>query len=396
MGSEAIAEGSSLTVERLLAIAAEHTPNRQIFEADQRIAQALVTQAEAWSNPEIDVEGGRAWANDGEHLSIGRVGVRQRFELPEKRSRRIEAARSQQALATWDAQWLRVELDQAVHEASIRVAVVQLRIPESEQSALLAHHVLDTVKRRLDAGEATRSDWLRAQVDALQTDQERDRGQRGLVAARGALDALCAGALPATYSVIVDLDDLPDVSLDQTLEFARVQNPRWQQLDAVVEQRRREIQREEAAADPDLTVGAFTGREADSRSVGVTLGVEVPLWNRNQGGIALARAQLARDEAERAQQQKAIRAEIQAAWFGYDQAVRRVTSFAESLSPSAKEALTLAIHSYEAGESSLLDVLDARRTAQQVVRSHLDAVEDAQLARIRLDRAAGRLPEARP
>ncbi|MBA2479964.1 MAG: TolC family protein, partial [Planctomycetes bacterium] len=179
-------------------------------------------------------------------------------------------------------------------------------------------------------------------------------------------------------------------------DAAQQQNPRLRRLDAVVQQRRQEVLREQAAADPDITVGAFTSREADSRAVGLTVGVEVPLWNRNQGGIAGARAQLDRDQAERAQQTQALAAEVQAAWYEYDGTSRRAKSFAESLSPSAHEALELALHSYEAGETGLLDVLDARRTAQAVERERLESVKAAQLARIRLDRSIGRSSVARP
>ena len=391
-----LAEGATLSIDEVIAIARARTPTRAVFDADQRLARALVTQAEAWANPELELEGGRARATDGEHLSIGRVAVRQRFELPDKRSRRIDAARSQQAVAASEADALLIDLDSSVREAATTVGVLQLAVPDGEAAALLAHQVADAVQRRLDGGEATRSDLLRAQVDALQADQERDLRRRSLQAARSALTALCGGGLPTTFSVTADLDTLPEISLEQAQTAAQTQNPRLRRLDAIIEQRRREVRREQSAADPDLTLGVFTGKETDSRNVGVSVGVEVPVWNRNQGGIAQARAQLDRDEAEQTVQRQSLAAEVQAAWYDYDSAKQRVRSFAESLSPSAHEALALALHAYEAGESGLLDVLDARRTAQSVERDHLEAVKNAQLARIRLDRAIGRTVEAHP
>ena len=46
---------------------------------------------------------------------------------------------------------------------------------------------------------------------------------------------------------------------------------------------------------------------------------------------------------------------------------------------------------YQTGETSALDVLDARRTAQAIETGFIDALRQAHAARVRLDLATGTL-----
>ena len=384
------------SVTELQAFAHDRTPTRALQEANRRLAQALVLQARAWSNPELDVEGARARTTAGDAVSVGRVGLSQRLEWPTKRSSRIEAAQAGETVSEREQRAVLADLDSDVRDAAVEVAVTLRSIDQSRGIAIIARQIATSVERRTEVGEANRSDQLRAEVDALQAEQEVASRERSLGASRAALDALCGGGLAEGFTVDTDLAVLPAISLERALLESTERNPNLHRLAAVVTQRQAEVRREERAAVPDLTAGVFAGREADSRGVGVTLGVAIPLWNRNQGGIEIAKAALAHDEVERKATILRVRQETRIAWYAYDGARDRAQRFAAAMLPRANEALRLALNSYQAGETSLIDLLDARRTAQGVERSHLDALHDAQTAKTRLDRIIGTAVETLP
>jgi cobalt-zinc-cadmium efflux system outer membrane protein len=386
-----IAPGATLTVAQLLALAERHTPTAAVLAANQRAAAAQVTQAGAWDNPEAEVEFGRAKTTDGERLGVGRLSVRQRIPWPGKRSSRIDAAQAGSAVTDSEARNFSLELAGEISANAIDFAIDHQGLDQAKAIQALANEVAALVQKRLTAGEATKSDVLRARVDALQADQEVASLTSDLAAARASLNALCGGVLPDTFTVVLALDQLPAIDHEQALAAAERQHPELARIQASLRQHQLEVERERSAAYPDVTVGLFGGKETDSRNVGVSLGVDLPLWNRNQGGIEGANAEVDRAHAELAVQRAKLRREVDQAWRDYEKARVLVDHYRNDIRSTAQEALRLAINAYQSGETSALDVLDARRTAQGIETSYIDALRQAHAARVRLDLATGAL-----
>ena len=386
---EPLAEGATFSLDQLIAIAKRSSSNPLLFAANQRAAQAQITQARAWANPELEVEGARARTTDNETVGVGRIALRQRFELPSKRSSRIAAAEAGIAVIHTEARLLDLDLVTDVRMTAYEVVLAQLAVEQGKAVLDVTHLVADIVNKRVSVGEASRSDALRVQVEALQVDQEQENREQENVASRAALNTLCGGMLPRHYSVDLTVDALPILTLDDAITLTRQGHPDITRLLAIAAQHRSEISREQSAALPDVSVGVLGGRETDSRDVGVSLAIDVPLWNRNQGGIEAARADVARTQADLAATTVRLQREVQAAWFEYERARITAERYVKALSPAAAESLRFALSTYQSGETGLLDILDARRTAQGVDDARLDALRQAQVARARLERAMG-------
>lgn len=388
---ETIPPGATLTLAQLLNIAERHNPTRAVFAANRRAAAAQVTQAGAWDNPEAEVEVGSAKTTAGERLGVGRLSVRQRIPWPGKRSSRIDAAQAGSAVADSEARSLALDLAGEVSASAVDLAIDHQGLDQATAIQTIAHEVAALVDKRLTAGEATKSDLLRARVDALQADQEVAALTSDLAAARAGLNALCGGVLPVTFTVALVLDQLPALDHEQALATAESQHPELARIQATLRQHQLEVDRERSAAYPDVTVGVFTGKETDSRNLGVSVGIDLPLWNRNQGGIEAANAEVDRAQAEFAVQRAKLRREVDQAWRAYDKARAQVDRYRTDIRSTAQEALRLAMSAYQTGETSALDVLDARRTAQAIETGFIDALRQAHAARVRLDLATGTL-----
>ena len=396
--SEGLSEGQNLPVARLVAIALERTPTRSIWEADRAAAAAAVTQAGMFANPEIEIEGGQGRSRPGDTTdSIGRIAVRQRLEFPGKRSSRITAAEATVNVVEVDVAVLTLEVEADVRTAAIDLAATVLAVEQGKHAADIAHQIAEVVHRHAAGGETSRSDALRIDIDQRQSEIDLDQRERAVTAAREALRALCAGTLPEHFTVNdgLALSDLP--GLDQAL-VAVDRHPRVIRLRSIRAQRLAELQREESAGRPDATIGAFAGRGIDGDEIGLSLGIEFPLWNRNQGGISSAQAGLRRQNAEIDATMQDVRRAIVSAWHAAAAAIARRDRTSTEIYPLAVELLSRRLAAYTAGEAALSEALDARRAAQLTDQGLDDSRAEAARALIRLKVAMGTFipPTARP
>jgi cobalt-zinc-cadmium efflux system outer membrane protein len=154
---------------------------------------------------------------------------------------------------------------------------------------------------------------------------------------------------------------------------------------------------------PDLTVGLGYERERMTESHGATtdlhtanllvarLSVPLPLWNRNQGELAEARARRAAREAERVAREREVEADAEAAK-GTLEAARAAQAALAAALPSVERNLELVRRAYEAGELGLDALLLARDRAFAARAEAVDAAAELARARTALFRADGRLP----
>ncbi len=204
-------------------------------------------------------------------------------------------------------------------------------------------------------------------------------------AARRALATLWGEAADA-----VDLVDTPapeavgarGVDPAETLD-ARLARAERRTAEAVID-------RERAAARPDLTVQAGVRRFQQNGDAALVVGVSapIPVFNRNQGAVAAARADAAAAEArERLALARSIRT-LRDAQASLVAANARVEALRGRILPGAETAVDLARRGFEAGKFSLLDVLDAQ-TALTTARTDLIAARlERAKALAALERAA--------
>ncbi len=100
----------------------------------------------------------------------------------------------------------------------------------------------------------------------------------------------------------------------------------------------------------------------DSGIVNFQVGAPIPLFNKNQGNIAAARAEYCRATMEVKRIENSIRSRLAAVSREYDSSLAAVETYSSDILPSAQDSLELAEVAYKAGETSFIQVLVARRT----------------------------------
>ena len=386
-----IAEGATLTVDDVVRRAALLNPTREVFIATREAAQAEILIARAWANPELDISGGRAAPRTGGGSeSIYTLELRQRLEWPGKRSSRIDAAQAGLAVADQEIALDALTLEEAVRDACLSLGSAEAQLLQAQAAHAATEQMYAAVERRAAAQEAEPGEVARAKLELITVTAVRDRQQRHVIANSAAVRVWVGGGLPERFAISDALPMMvPVVDRQTAMAVAVTHNPRLVLMRAEMNARNAAHARERQAWMPDLTVGGYSAREADSDNLGLSLGIELPLWNRNQGGVALADAERRKAAAQVRAELQIISRQVDLAWQLYEGRRLAVDAMVIEAKLAAQTALNAKLAAFAAGEASLLDVLDARRAAQAVDEAALDARLAAADAWLTLGRAMG-------
>lgn len=143
-----------------------------------------------------------------------------------------------------------------------------------------------------------------------------------------------------------------------------------------------ELQRRSAWPVPSLTGGIETGDPSgDERGVlpVIGIGLPLPLFNRNNGPIAQARADRARAEAELLAARVESRSAIAHARRALAVALERVRRD-RTLVAAADRVAAMSLTAYREGASTLPNVIEAQRSARDVFATYVDDLANAWIA----------------
>ena len=136
---------------------------------------------------------------------------------------------------------------------------------------------------------------------------------------------------------------------------------------------------------------APTGTKRDSfLSLGVT--VPLPLWNRQQGRIASAEAELRRSRSSRAALVLRIEEEIRAAEARFRTLRASVDAYAEEILPEATRSQELFERGYRQGLVGIAELLQAQRQYNESRAFYFELLGDLRQAAIELEAATSTSP----
>jgi cobalt-zinc-cadmium efflux system outer membrane protein len=261
----------------------------------------------------------------------------------------------------------------------------------------------DGLSELVRAQSATAVDLILLDLDVRRLDADQIGAEADTVAARSALarrmgaraedvPAPPASALPVLPGAVPSLAALRAAAV--------AGHPRLDRLRADYAVAERRLRLEAARSIPDLMLGGTFEREDWKDGInrfGLPLGIEIPLFDRNQKGIAEACAErdAARQRFEAAYAR--ILGEIEQARGVLLRRQERVRRLEETVTPAAAEALEAGQRALLAGETDALRYVDLLRSTRDVEREQVEARRELYLAWAALEEASGgpllRFPE---
>jgi cobalt-zinc-cadmium efflux system outer membrane protein len=386
-----VGERKGYSLAECLSIAAKANPNWGTYSANHAAAHAELLAACAWPNPEIDIEVGRERAREG-GASAGTYSLAfaQPIEMPGKRLARQVEAEAGFAVVAGEAREFESLLRADVIEAYWTVQF-QLASQRLWQTLLdVASRLEEIARTRVEIGEAGQVELVNARVEVLRARRERDASKRRLTGAKASLNALVGGCLARNFELSQGFSEAPPTfDLKESLRRALACHPRLLRLSAELEQKYATLDKERTAWWPDLKIGARKEHTLDSDAAAITLGTEIPLFNRNQGGIAKAQAQAQKTYNDITIAFNEIRRDVEVSFQNYQLAREQIATYDDGLKAAAEEAVSLAYVSYRAGATGYLDVLTSRRLLQETEQGYIQVLYDAATARARLEKSMG-------
>lgn len=125
-----------------------------------------------------------------------------------------------------------------------------------------------------------------------------------------------------------------------------------------------QLQRERVQPIPNLLVDARVGRNLEAggqTTAGVNVGLPIPVFDRNQGTIQQAQADLTRSQAEARRLELELQTRLAAVYRAYLSAWQRVEEYQAAMLPKAEESTKLLEQSYQERRAPWVDVLASQR-----------------------------------
>ena len=293
------------------------------------------------------------------------------------------------------AEGVRWELAAQARQAFARLAASRALLDVARASDEDARSLRDLVTRRADLGESRESDRIKATVEWLRQQRNLAVAEREAEASEAIVRALAVEPLPKPLAIRPMVHE-PLPRLDREALSAQIvdRSPRLRAARAEAGRQEALLSVARRARIPDLDVTVFKQKELDKEANGFTVGVKVPLWNANRGEIARADAtrRIAGAEAERVRIE--LVTELQGRLKGLQVAGDQVTLLDREILPAAQRSMGLVRLSFEEGETSLLDLLDAQRTFRDTQREAAEAHLALSLALGEVQKLAG--PDLNP
>jgi len=388
-------ERGPLALERALAIAEAENPSLRALEREVDAARGRELQAGLFPNPTIEFNSveGPLYRGFGDSINVATASY------PFPVGGRIAAAEAAAAKAR-EAAEADLDVGRRTLRADVRAAFAtglawQARRSLADELTEIARRSREIAEQRVRAGDAPLGEQIKAEVEMEQilldraiVDSELLGARRHLAALLGKPDApiaALAGSLPTATA---------DISLSDATQRVLRDYPRIHALTRAWEAARLDVVLAQRERIPDVTLSLGGGSSPEVRAnndavLELGISVPVPFFNRNQGRIAEAEANVGRAARQAEAGVNALLLELQEDHRRFTIARERARRYQVEILPRATLSLEQARVGYQAGKLRFIDVLDAQRTLGDARALLLDALRDLAVARAELDKFIG-------
>lgn len=374
------------------AIAA--SPRLESSRGSIAAAAGTERQAHLFPNPEVGVQAENV-AGTGPYGGTSNAeftyGVSQFIELGGKREARQAAATAERRAAETDFDAAKLDLIRDVTSAYANVVAAQESLRLARDLESTARNVLADVSRRVAAAKDPLFQRSRAEVALTTATIARQRAEETL---RGARERLARFWNATTVTEEVDADTIYAADGPAALpvyEARLSKTPDITRFERLREARQADLALAEAANVPDIRANVGMRQFPGSNDTAVVAGISlpIPVWNRNQGEIARASAEVGRMNAELRAAQLERSQQLVDAWTDWKSAWTEIQKLRAEALPQAERAFNQALAGFRQGGFRYLDVLDAQRAFFETRGALLAALVKLQDARARVERLTG-------
>jgi cobalt-zinc-cadmium efflux system outer membrane protein len=375
----------AMSLTDFLKLGDANNPTIKQANALMQRSQQQARQATLYPNPSVGYQGEQIRGGSfggGEQGGFvqqtvvlgGKLGLRR--DIYEQQRKSDEIGVNEQTYRVHD------DIEQEFYDALAEQEAVRIR----RQLLGVALDAVATVHQLANVGQADAPDILQTEVEAEQAKVDYTRAQREYLQAFRALAAIAGRTELPVSPLNGDFEKTPDLNAEQMVDSIVAESPAVKHAEqdvAVAEARLKDAKRETV---PDLQLRAgeqYNGEQVSTnpvKSVGAqsfaSAGINIPLWNRNQGNIGAAKVEIERTQQEVLRQQLSLRQQASTLAQSYEIARFEADRYRTELLPRASKAYEIYLAKYQEMAQAYPQILVSQRTYFQLRIGYLMALHD--------------------
>jgi outer membrane protein, heavy metal efflux system len=383
-GAQTPASGQkTITLEELQQLALQNNPTFRQSAANIQAAEGRKKQSGLYPNPTVGYQGEqiRGGSFHGGEQGVflqqdivmgGKLGLNRKIFDQELRQAETEA----------EEQKVRVVTN--VRMSYIQALAAQQTLELRQNLSKLADDAVETSHQLANVGQADAPDMLESEVEAQQAQLAVTMAEQNQQRVWKALAAVVGNPRLPLIKLEGKLEDSPAVNADELVEKIVNESPAVRIAEFGVKRAEAALARAKREPIPDLQLrgGMQQNGEllSDGSPVGLQgfadVGVRIPIFNRNQGNIATAKADTERAKREVERVKLVLRERAASVVQNYTFSQIAVERYKNHMIPRAKKAYEMYARKYQEMAAAYPQVLISQRTLMQLEVSYITALEN--------------------
>ena len=375
----------TITLEELQQMALQNNPTFAQSAANIQAAEGKRKQAGLYPNPTVGYQGEQI---RGGSFHGGEQGffIQQDIVLGGKLglNRKIFDQELKQAQTEGEEQKLRVVTN--VRMSYIQALAAQQTLELRQNLSKLADDAVETSHQLANVGQADAPDVLESEVEAEQAQLAVTMAEQNEQRVWKALVAVVGNPRLALMKLEGKLEDTSPVNADELVEKIVNESPAVRIAELGVKRAQAALARAKREPIPDLQLRGGMQQngellsEPNGRPVGLQgfaeVGVRIPIFNRNQGNIATAKADAERAKREVERVRLVLRERAASVVQTYTFSQTAVDRYKNQMIPRAQKAYEMYTKKYQDMAAAYPQVLISQRTLMQLEVSYITALEN--------------------
>jgi len=310
------------------------------------------------------------------------LGVSYTIERGHKRQARLQAAKDQTAVTRSQVSDTERGITFNVAQQFIGILLAKSTLQFANQDLASYQQTVNLSSEQYRAGAISEGDLLKIKLQLLQFQMDVSQAQLSLVQAYASLRALEGyDALPENYDVAGDLAFEPLRLNREDLQLKALQlRPDYVAAQQGVTAAQSQYSLQKANGKRDLTTAFDYSHVSSSNLAGLTLSIEIPVFDKNQGEIARANYAIGQAQETKTAAQETVMTDVSNAYEAFKIGDQVVQLYLSGYLKQAQDSRDISQYAYKRGAASLLDFLDAERSYRSTQLAYRQALATYMLA----------------
>src|SRR3989338_1121199 len=274
-----------------------------------------------------------------------------------------------------------------IEQPSYQLFLSKRTVAALEETQKLVEQLSSVVRSRYEANKTNQSDYLKVQIELEQISIEIFDWQQISHIAEATISRQLNKPLDTSYPIMREVKRFPlFLSLADLEKMALEKRPELKSFETGIERAKASRLFSRTEWLPDIT-GRFEARkfkgEDEIREYDNFIGFSVPVWSLLKGiggGWHSAQKEVEAAEALYTDMKNEVLFRVHEAYAKFKSAENALNTYESSILPTAKQQVDIAISSYEAGRTDILNLIDAQRTLKNTQIGYYKAMSDYEMA----------------